>query len=245
MLNVGQILIIGMLYALLGMFGFMFFDMWRRTRKLAKVLQIALGLTLAITLVNTVSFIGTMLAGRTSMATVSEVAQEFGFESGKSYPLVLGNRFAGTMGELHVSSGLFSVSADAKFTPGTATTVSFDYDGKSYMLELPTDYITFVLKDDVEPSIKMSLNHADMQVGGDPVMWKGVNGEQTLVERELSPCQPAIHYLMLLCDQEVLSKKVTLGPIVKQRGLSRVVREYFDRAEITLTPEQYSQLLNG
>ena len=49
----------------------------------------------------------------TRAATVAEVTSHFGLESGKEYPLQLGERFAGTSGDMRVVGGIFTPTVQA------------------------------------------------------------------------------------------------------------------------------------
>lgn len=221
-------------------------NVMQRARGLATAIALPIALILGLVGANAITYAWTAHHGKSTQATIGEVTQQFGFKSGSAYPLVLGNRFAGTSGDLHVSGGLFFVSADAHFAPATAVTIGFDHNGKSYMLELPTSKITFIKSDTTKPSVKLWIKYA----GSDFVYYngsskKGTGNIDTLVERTYGPCDPTWHNLVLQCDHEVANKTVTIGKTIESRGLAPIVQEYFDRAEITLTSAQYNKLLGG
>lgn len=217
-----------------------------RGRRVAWRIALPLAFVVGLVGTNAITYSWTSHHGATTQATIGEVTQQFGFRSGKAYPLVLGNRFAGTSGDLHVSGGLFFVSADAHFAPATAVTIGFDHNGKSYMLELPTSKITFIKSDEAKPSVKLWIKHTrENFVYYNGSSKEGTGNIDTLVERGYTPCEPSWHNLVLLCDHKMDRKTVTIGKTIESRGLSPIVQEYFDRAEITLTSTQYNKLLGG
>ena len=216
-----------------------------RAQKRAVGVGMVFALALGFAAANTISYTWTAHHGQTREATIGEVVQHFGLKSGKVYPLALGGLIKGTSGDIDVSSGLFYTSVDAKFTPSQSVKIGFNDGNKSYILELP-NRISYTISETSEPSVRLWISHA-----GDDFYYfnsasgKGVNGVDTLVEYDYTPCKQVWRNLVLQCEHDVVGKTVTVGGTLESRGLIPIVQEYFDRAEITLTQEQYSQLLNG
>ncbi len=89
----------------------------------------------------------------------SEIAKEaFGLESGKKYPLQLGERIAGSGGEASASAGFFSASASVSLQPASSLSVAFHSGPKSYILELPMSKIVFLQRRNVPETIEISVD---------------------------------------------------------------------------------------
>lgn len=165
-------------------------------------------------------------------ATSQDLAASFGLESGKEYPLELGERFSGTTGEVH--GGLFWVSGS--FQPATALSVGFEHGSSSYMLEFPTATVTFKQVEGVSPSVVMYLSDEQVSYGSHPAA-KYVT--------TYGPCEWTLHNLWFVCEKDVASSTLVVSDDAQQLGLGPVVQEYFKSATITLTPEMYDALLQG
>ena len=94
----------------------------------------------------------------TRAATIAEISSHFGLESGKEYPLQLGERFAGTSGDMRVVGALFYTYGSGSWNPATGLSIGFSAeDGRSYILEIPTAKVTFVQSETAEPSVKLDM----------------------------------------------------------------------------------------
>lgn len=182
-------------------------------------------------------------SGSQREATVTEVVQSFGLNSGASYPLVLGSRITGSSGDMKVSSGLFSFSANTTITPASATTISFEHNNTSYMLELPTSKLTFVQSSSEKPSVRLYLLNGDVDYVTGSNALDANNPDNAVVNRTFSPCQVVINSFLVTCVRQTLSTEVVIGSNITRRGLAPIVLSNFDSAVITLTPVMYKQLL--
>ena len=174
--------------------------------------------------------------------TSTYVAGQMGFDSGKQYPLLLGGRTGGSTGELSttVHAGFFSATATVQNStaPASAVSLSYSYEGKSYILELPTSRVTFVQSETATPSATIWLSGAqDYKLG------------EAKVDESKYPyrsCEWKFNNLLFMCLWPSY-KWPAPTPVINQHvldvGLAPVVADSFDRAQITLTPEMYRQLL--
>lgn len=172
------------------------------------------------------------------------VAAEMGFVSGQNYPLLLGERSGGSAGVTSVttslSSGLFSArttsSMQGSSTPASAVSFGYTYEGKTYILEMPTSRITFVQSDSQEPSVTVWLK--------DEATF--AFGESVYDEYSVSACSWRFHNLIWMCLWPEYSGP-NPTPIISQHamdvGLAPVIMEGFDRATVTLSPDMYRKLL--
>ena len=181
----------------------------------------------------------------TRAATVAEVTSHFGLESGKEYPLQLGERFAGTSGDMRVVGGIFYTYGSGSWNPATGLSIGFSAeDGRSYILEVPTAKVTFVQSETAEPSVKLDMG------GG---IWSNERDARVLIHREMSSCSVVIDAGWWTCRRDTLSetKNYEVSDDLDRRGLAPIVASAFGRdgsdasATITLSPQAYNSLLDG
>ena len=176
--------------------------------------------------------------------TYTYVAAEMGFVSGQAYPLQLGGRTGGSAGETNVSttlsSGLFSArstsSMQGSTTPASAVSFGYTYEGKTYILEMPTSRITFVQSDTQEPSVTVWLRDETTFAFGEIVY----------DEYPVSECTWRFNNFIWMClwpDYNEPGPTPSISQHAMDVGLAPVVMEGFDRATVTLSPEMYRQLL--
>lgn len=201
------------------------------------------------TIANVVVYIMTVSLSRseseTSSATIAEISSHFGLESGKEYPLQLGERFAGTSGGMRVVGGIFYTYGSGSWNPATGLSIGFSAeDGRSYILEIPTAKVTFVQSETAEPSVKLNMG------GG---VWSNERDARVLIHREMSGCSVVIDAGWWTCHRDILSetKNYVVYDDLDRRGLAPIVASAFGRdgsdasATITLSPQAYNDLLNG
>lgn len=183
----------------------------------------------------------------TRAATVAEVTSHFGLESGKEYPLQLGERFAGTSGDMRVVGGIFYTYGSGSWNPATGLSIGFSAeDGRSYILEIPTAKVAFVQSETTEPSVRLNMG------GG---VWSNERDARVLIHREMSGCSVVIDAGWWTCHRDILSetKNYVVSDDLDRRGLAPIVASAFGRhnsdsdasATITLSPQAYNDLLNG
>lgn len=160
--------------------------------------------------------------------TASEVSQSLGLKSGAVYPLVVGQRIDGTRLYVNASGGFFSASVTATGEPASAIPISFTNQDKSYILEIPTNQVTFVQSTAQQPSAVLYI--ANNEVGGAHVI------------PHLGPCHVVVNNLFLVCSRSI-STTIELEPQTAQAGLSSLIASNLVSATLTLTPEMYDQIL--
>ena len=181
----------------------------------------------------------------TRAATIAEISSHFGLESGKEYPLQLGERFAGTSGDMRVVGALFYTYGSGSWNPATGLSIGFSAeDGRSYILEIPTAKVTFVQSETAEPSVKLDMG------GG---IWSNERDARVLIHREMSSCSVVIDAGWWTCRRDTLSetKNYEVSDDLDRQGLAPVVASAFGHhgsdasAIVTLSPQAYNDLLNS
>ena len=149
----------------------------------------------------------------------AKIAEQLGLVSGTQYDLVLGGRTGGSSGSTSTTaiSGLFSARATASSSSSPASAISLGYTVD-------------------KPSVTIWL-------GGS----SGDFGHTEYVDTyPYSSCEWRFHNLLPLCmwpDYDKWEPKLIVEQSTHDVGLAPLVSAGFDRAEITLTPEMYRQLL--
>lgn len=161
-------------------------------------------------------------------ATIGDVTKSFGLKSGRAYPLELGERFSGTTGE--VTGDLFYTHGS--FSPSTSLSIGFEHAGSSYILEFPTNAVTFKQTENTQPTVQLYLDSS-------------APSEETSFQTRFGACQWTYHDLWFVCEKKLLSNTLKVPAAVKQTGLSPIVSAHFQSATITLTPQMYQSLLKG
>lgn len=181
----------------------------------------------------------------TRATTIAEISSHFGLESGKEYPLQLGERFAGTSGDMRVVGALFYTYGSGSWNPATGLSIGFSAeDGRSYILEIPTAKVTFVQSETAEPSVKLDMG------GG---IWSNERDARVLIHREMSSCPVVIDAGWWTCHRDTLSetKNYEVSDDLDRQGLAPVVASAFGRhgsdvsAIVTLSPQAYNDLPNS
>jgi hypothetical protein len=214
-------------YAIILIFAFTAAGSILNTERRRPLLQ-ALTAWLAIVIFAGGVFNGIVYAASSDGKTVlvGSLSESFGLKSGQTYPLELGERLGGSV----VTARRGFVSFTIRSQPTSALSVSFTSpDNKSYILELPVSKLTFIKTTDAEPQMMLRLN-SNMNLLGD---------YETV---DQPPCKLGIEALMTVCRRTVTERLVPKEGIM-ERGLSPIVMDYLDSAEITLTPEMYDRVL--
>ena len=171
-------------------------------------------------------------------ASVREQLAYFGFTPGVQYDLLLGPTISGTVGEGSVSGSFLGFSGSATARPGSALTVDFQNENKTYVIEPLVENITFDRTIDAKPTIEIYLRGIDetfavsdaSKVGGD------------LVDYRYGECEPRFKDLILQCIKPTLEVVTTITEDTVRRGPGSLIAEHYHSAIVTLTPEMFEAL---
>lgn len=202
--------------------------------KVRRVLLIAFGI---VAVTGNIVALSISEPGRTRTASAIDIAQHFGLESGKEYPLILGDFSTGLNGTVSTQSGLFSASAVVDLQPTTVVSVGFQQEDLWWQLQLPTNSTPFKQAPEGSPAtVTIWLNDAAAE--------PAEAGAQTDShwEREIANCQLVIRTIWLTRECQVQSETLIVAPDIENKGLSNLVSTNFSHAVITLTPEQHAEL---
>lgn len=195
--------------------------------------NIAIGVGISLVAFNGLTALVSFNAQGERSATASEVAEQFGAKSDTAYPLQIGDRISGTSGVGSLSGGLFSISGSISMQPGSAVSVGFDSNDWSYIMTLPTSSISFKKVPDAVPT--MTLFFSD-KAGYYP-------SETTFTH---GPCEWGFVNLLFQCVKPTTGSTVTLDKTTEVGGLAKFITDNpgaLTGVQITLTPEQYNQLV--
>jgi hypothetical protein len=156
-------------------------------------------------------------------------SKELGFESGRSYPLLV-------EGESGLDSMLDdrSISSSGSFTVRHITdsdlSLSFRTGGESYIFKLPLLKVVFTEGNGTDSSVKIDLA-----------------GESDFMhlQQHYDGFACHLHNLIVVCPPAKPHTTIERVPGGKSRGLGELVNDHLDRVEITLTPDMYQRILGG
>lgn len=169
-------------------------------------------------------------------ATLSDLVSSFGLESGKEYPVVIGDRTTVDSGQVSYS-GMFYVKGAGEWTSSTAILTSFEGDNGSYILEVPISKIVFDIQQNATGA-SMSVDVPDTKQPEEVAYWQHsyTCGDNTWaygwVQKNCSPNPP----------------QLVISDDVSRQGLSPVIADAFKGsagAKITLSPSMYNDILGA
>ena len=103
-------------------------------------------------------------------ATLSDIVSSFGLESGKEYPVVIGDRTTVDSGQVSYS-GMFYVKGAGEWTSSTSILVAFEGNNGSYVLEIPISKITFDIQRDATEAF-LSVDVPDTKQPEEVAYWQ-------------------------------------------------------------------------
>ncbi len=163
--------------------------------------------------------------------TPAKVAQHFGLENGKEYPLILNDYYTGSVaGTVSASTGLFSSRAVIDLQPTNIVSVGFNNGESWWQLALPSDITTFKKGGDA-PTVSIWLERDTLPLGSYGT-WHSTWGS----------CNWQLRNLWVVCTRPLLDQYFEMDRGTQARGLSGVIDKYLQGAEIRLTDEQYDTL---
>mgnify|MGYP000843582907 FL=1 len=172
---------------------------------------------------------------KTNSASVTQAASYYGLKSDTQYPLELGERFAGTSGNISFNGNFFFIHGSGSWTPATAVSIGFSSQDKSYILEIPMSKITFVQSSTANPSVNIHI---------DP---NAIASNNYTIQNYYSACHARVSFGWWYCHRALERSSLS---VTNSTGLSEVIQSAFvdngdTHVTITLTPEQYQLLLRG
>lgn len=171
--------------------------------------------------------------------TAVDLASHFGLTSGKSYPLVLGERVSGAGGQATAEKfGLFYARMSVDLKPASSISVGFQHGKDYYILELPVDSIKF--RDGTTQSVTLLIKNVETTDNPD-VDW----GQNERIVTKRSACQWTVYTAWHMCDQKLLTSHFKSLPEFENGGLGKVVSNFLAGAIITVPHDTYTQLLGA
>lgn len=169
-------------------------------------------------------------------ATLSDIVSSFGLESGKEYPVVIGDRTTVDSGQVSYS-GMFYVKGAGEWTSSTSILVAFEGNNGSYVLEIPISKITFDIQRDVTEAF-LSVDVPDTKQPEEVAYWQH--------SYTCSDNTWAYGWVQKNCSPNPF--QLVISDDVSRQGLSPVIADAFKEsagAKITLSPSMYNDILGS
>lgn len=167
-------------------------------------------------------------------ATLSDVVSSFGLESGKEYPVVIGDRTTVDSGQVSYS-GMFYVKGEGEWTSSTSILVAFEGNNGSYVLEIPISKITFDVRQNIEEA-SMSVYVPGTEQPEEVAYW----------QHSYTCNNSTWSYGWVRANCTALPSRLIVSDDVSRQGLSPVIADAFKEsagAKITLSPSMYNNIL--
>lgn len=169
-------------------------------------------------------------------ATLSDVVSSFGLESGKEYPVSIGDKTTVSSGRVDYG-GLFYIKGAGEWTSGTSILVAFEGNNGSYVLEVPISKITFNIQQDISEA-SMSVDVPKTPEPRSVAYWQ-----------HSYTCSDSIwRYGWVLMDCTALPPSIVISDDVSRQGLAPVIADAFKGSagvRITLSPSMYNDILGA
>lgn len=170
-------------------------------------------------------------------ATLSDLVSSFGLESGREYPIIIGDKTTVSSGQVSYDGGAFYVKGEGEWASSASILVSFEGNNGSYVLEIPVSRVTFDVRQDVAEA-SMSVDVPDTKQPEEVAYWQHsyTCSDNTWaygwVQKNCSPNPP----------------QLVISDDVSRQGLSPVIADAFKEsagAKITLSPSMYNDILGS
>jgi hypothetical protein len=202
---------------------------FRRAKSLQAVKGLAVSLLILIVpggLFNGLTYM--MSSGFSTVSPAPDLTESFGFKSGQAYDLIVGERFGGSVVDARGRRWSFTI----KSIPASAISVSFaGANDKFYIFDIPLNKVTFTQREDVAPTMTLNLWSDEIN----RLFSESKLGDST-------PCHKGFKALMLACHSNVSSIRTPNAGVIED-GLSPLVMNYLDNAQMTVTPKMYDKIL--
>lgn len=170
-------------------------------------------------------------------ATLSDLVSSFGLESGREYPIIIGDKTTVSSGQVSYDGGAFYVKGEGEWASSASILVSFEGNNGSYVLEIPVSRVTFDVRQNIEEA-SMSVYVPGTEQPKEVSYWlhSYACSKDTWVygwvQKNCTPNPP----------QLVVSENTS------RQGLSPVIADAFKEsagAKITLSPSMYNDILGS
>lgn len=163
------------------------------------------------------------------------VAEAYGFRWDQSYPLELGSKVSSFSADLNASSFIFT-DATATVTGGSAISIGFEHEGKSWAIAVPTVTNTIRVSTTEPPSVTLRSS------GKYTALY---DGERTAIVT-ISECKLRLHNLVVGCLNQTRETGeygfMRYDEAAVQKGLSSYVEPLIASSEMVMTPEMRDRL---
>lgn len=163
-------------------------------------------------------------------ATVSEALEHFGLTPGEKYPLTLGDRITGSVGEGSLNGAFGFVSGSGQIKPGSALTISYKSQGRTYLIEPIASNISYIENSDSEPTIEIYIKDGDAPSVGE-------------IKYTYGECEVVFRDMVFQCVKDVTAEEYLITAEEDRRGPGSIIANHFDSAVVTLTPDMFKQVI--
>lgn len=170
-------------------------------------------------------------------ATLSDLVSSFGLESGREYPIIIGDKTTVSSGQVSYDGGAFYVKGEGEWASSTSILVSFEGDNGSYILEIPVSRITFDVRQNIEEA-SMSVYVPDTKQPEEVAYW----------QHSYTCNNSTWSYGWVRANCTALPSRLIVSDDVSRQGLSPVIADAFKEsagAKITLSPSMYNDILGS
>ena len=170
-------------------------------------------------------------------ATLSDLVSSFGLESGKEYPIVIGDKTTVDSGQVSYGGGMFYVKGEGRWTSSTSILVAFEGDNGSYILEIPISRVTFDVRQNIEEA-SMSVYVPDTKQPEEVAYW----------QHSYTCNNSTWSYGWVRANCAALPSRLIVSDDVSRQGLSPIIADAFKEsagAKITLSPSMYNDILGS
>ena len=169
-------------------------------------------------------------------ATLSDLVSSFGLESGREYPIVIGDKTTVDSGQVSYDGGAFYVKGEGEWASSTSILVSFEGNNGSYVLEIPVSRITFDIRQDVTEA-SMSVDVPETKQPEEVAYW--------LHSYTCSDSTWSYGWVQVNCT--AIPSRLVVSDDMRRQGLSTVLNGAFNKesagATIVLSPSMYDNIL--
>lgn len=191
--------------------------------------------SLVFAVLNLFSFWTTQWTDDSRYATLHEVDEQVGIESGKVYPLILGDTYVGIEGSVNAEAGLFTASATIDIKPTAIINIAFQQGKRTWQLQLPsrvTPYEDAPVVDGLEvPAAQLTLKDAILA------------DYQARWVYTWPDCVWELHNFMVVCTRGEPTEILWVSDAFKNQSLPDFVTNYYESGTIYITQQQRQILL--